>query len=141
MNFFTKKNQQTSPDKTSENSNWNEDFKRNKFNKTDVTQQGFDFKENTDTIVLESNKGTKKGLSYNLQKITQDQVKILKNCSYENTAAELIKILNRTNKTKFKQGVLNPLIDLGFFELTIPDKPTSPKQKYRSTGKFVARRQ
>ena len=141
MNFFTKKKQQQSLDKADENSNWNEDFKRNTFNKTGTTQQGFDFEENTNTIVSKSTKGTKKGLSYNLQNITQDQVKILKNCNYENTAADLIKILNRTNKTKFKQGVLNPLIDLGFFELTIPDKPTSPKQKYRSTGKFVPRKQ
>lgn len=141
MSFFTKKDRQSSPDKTKEKSSWNEDFKRSRFNQTDCTQQGFDFEENTDSIVVKRSIGTKKGLSYNLQKITQDQVKILKNCNYENTAAELIKILNRTNKTKFKQGVLNPLIELGFFELTIPDKPTSPKQKYRSTGKFVARRQ
>jgi len=29
------------------------------------------------------------------------------------------------------------LIDFGFFELTIPEKPKSPKQKYRLTNKFV----
>jgi len=51
-----------------------------------------------------------------------------------------MKISGRKNKTKFMQDILNPLIKCGFFELTIPKRPRSPKQKYRSTGFFVKRK-
>ena len=51
-----------------------------------------------------------------------------------------MKILNRTNKSKFKNTIINPLIENGFFELTNPSKPKSPTQKYRLTSKFVRRR-
>jgi hypothetical protein len=63
----------------------------------------------------------------------------LKECAPESTAAELMKILKRTNKSKFKTGILNPLINSGFFELTIPGTPRSSKQKYRLTKKFINR--
>ena len=49
-------------------------------------------------------------------------------------------ILGRTNRTKFKLAIIYPLIDQGFIELTIPDKPKSPNQKYRITNKFIKRR-
>ena len=77
--------------------------------------------------------GTKEGLS-------KDHLKILKNCNNESSAIELMEILNRTNKSKFKNAIINPLIENGFFELTNPDKPKSPTQKYRLTNKFVRRR-
>ena len=44
------------------------------------------------------------------------------------------------NKSKFKTAIINPLIDHNFLELTIPESPRSPSQKYRLTGKFVRRR-
>jgi hypothetical protein len=76
------------------------------------------------------NKGTKLGLSKN-------HLEILKNANFESSAKELRGILNRTNATKFKNDIINPLLKNGFFELTNPDSPKSPKQKYRLTGKFV----
>ena len=45
-----------------------------------------------------------------------------------------MKILNRTNKSKFKSVIINPLIENGYFELTNPEKPKSPTQKYRLTN-------
>ena len=42
-------------------------------------------------------------------------------------------IAGRTDRTKFRHQVLNPLIEAGLLEMTIPDKPTSSKQKYRLT--------
>ena len=137
MNLFGRNKKSKNVEKLDEDSNWNKDLKRNNVNKTGVKQQGFEFYENLVNIRDKGTSGSKKGLSLILDKITQDQVKILKNCDDENSAAELIKILKRTNKTKFKQSVLDPLIDFGFFELTIPEKPKSPKQKYRLTNKFV----
>jgi len=40
----------------------------------------------------------------------------------------------RTNRTKFRDQVLKPLMDKGLIEMTIPDKPHSSKQKYRITA-------
>jgi len=51
-----------------------------------------------------------------------------------------MEILNRSNKSKFKNTIINPLVENGFLELTNPDKPKSPTQKYRLTSKFVRRR-
>ena len=69
-----------------------------------------------------------------------DHLKILKYCKNESSAIELMEILNRTNKSKFKNVIINPLVENEFFELTNPDTPKSPTQKYRLTSKFVRRR-
>jgi len=42
-------------------------------------------------------------------------------------------ITGRSDRTKFKHQVLNPLIEAGFIEMTVPDKPRSSKQRYRTT--------
>lgn len=113
------------------------DFKRNAVNKTGTEQQDFEFIENIDIPVYNNNLGIKKGLSYNFTNLKKNHIKVLNKCAPENTAIELMKILKRTNKSKFKKDILNPLIEFGFFEPTIPEKPNSPKQKYRFIGKFV----
>jgi len=41
----------------------------------------------------------------------------------------------RASRTKFRHQVLNPLLDAGLIEMTIPDKPRSSKQRYRLTQK------
>ncbi|MCD4816773.1 MAG: hypothetical protein K8R06_10310, partial [Methanosarcinales archaeon] len=48
---------------------------------------------------------------------------------------ELMEIAGRTDRTKFRNQVLNPLIEAGLLEMTLPDKPRSSKQKYRLTEK------
>ena len=44
-----------------------------------------------------------------------------------------MEIEGRSDRTKFRNQVLRPLLDAGLIEMTIPDKPTSSKQKYRLT--------
>ena len=105
------------------------DIKRSKKIGSEVEQLSFIY----DSESINEDKVTKKGLS-------RDHLKILKNCKEESTALELMKILKRTNKSKFKTAIINPLIDHHFIELTIPESPRSPSQKYRLTGKFVRRR-
>ena len=41
----------------------------------------------------------------------------------------------RRDSTKFRNQVLKPLMEAGWLEMTIPDKPRSSKQKYRVTAK------
>jgi len=50
----------------------------------------------------------------------------------------MMKILGQTNRTRFRKTVLRPLLDTGILAMTIPDKPSSSKQKYRITAKGVA---
>ena len=42
-------------------------------------------------------------------------------------------VVGRKDRTKFRNQVLRPLLDAGWIEMTIPDKPTSRKQRYRTT--------
>ena len=71
--------------------------------------------------------GTKSGLS-------RDQVDIIRNCLKEKPIRELMQVAGRSNRTKFRDQVLKPLMEAGWLEMTIPDKPRSSKQKYRPDG-------
>ena len=42
-------------------------------------------------------------------------------------------LVGRTNRTKFRDQVVRPLLGAGWLEMTIPDKPRSSKQRYRTT--------
>jgi|LSQX01.1.fsa_nt_gb hypothetical protein len=77
---------------------------------------------------LEDQVGTKWGLS-------GDQVEVLRKCQADQPIANLMAVVGRTNRTKFRDQVLNPLIRMGFISMTIPGKPTSSKQKYRLMSK------
>lgn len=115
------------------------DFKETVVDQTKAKQRKFDFKENPYIERDKKVSGTKLGLSYNFENLSKIHIDILKQCKPENTAAELMKISKRSNKSKFKNDILNPLIKFGFLQRTLPEKPNSPKQKYRLTGKFVAK--
>jgi len=126
---FLKKEESKETPEVIQSEDWTKDIKRSKKIGHEVEQLSFmyDSESHIDT------KGTKQGLS-------RDHLIILKKCKNESTALELMKILKRTNKSKFKTAIINPLIDHKFLELTIPESPKSPSQKYRTTGKFVKRR-
>ena len=126
---FLKKEELIEEPVINQSKDWTKEIKRSQKIGQEVEQLSFFYDDNNDNLIL----GTKKGLSL-------DHLKILKNCKNESSATELMEILNRTNKSKFKNTIVNPLIENGFFELTNPDKPKSPAQKYRLTNKFVRRR-
>ena len=126
---FLKKEESIEEPVINQSKDWTKEIKRSQKIGQEVQQLSFFYDNNNDNLIL----GTKKGLS-------RDHLKILKNCKNESSATELMEILNRTNKSKFKNTIVNPLIKNGFFELTNPGKPKSPTQKYRLTNKFVRRR-
>ena len=72
--------------------------------------------------------GTKWGLS-------RDQVEALHACVTEKSVPELMNIAGRTNRTKFRDSVLKPLMQAGLIEMTNPERPRSSRQKYRITEK------
>ena len=126
---FLKKEESKEAPEVTQSEDWTKDIKRSKKIGQEVQQLSFMY--DSDSHI--KTKGTKQGLS-------RDHLIILKKCKNESTALELMKILKRTNKSKFKTAIINPLIDHKFLELTIPESPKSPSQKYRTTGKFVKRR-
>ena len=126
---FIKKEESIEAQVINQSEDWTKEIKRSQKIGQKVEQLSFFYDDNNDNLIL----GTKKGLS-------RDHLKILKNCKNESSATELMEILNRTNKSKFKNTIVNPLIENGFFELTNPGKPKSPTQKYRLTNKFVRRK-
>lgn len=66
------------------------------------------------------------------------QVAILEKCRQDTALTDLMAIAGRADRTKFRHQVLNPLLEEGLIEMTIPDKPRSSQQKYRLTGKGKA---
>ena len=129
FNFLKKERSLEIQEVTQPPSDWTKDIKRSKKIGNEVEQLSFF----TDDESINSQLGTKKGLS-------KDHLEILKKCEKESSALDLMKILKRSNKSKFKIAIINPLLDQNFLELTIPNSPKSPSQKYRLTGKFVKKR-
>jgi ATP-dependent DNA helicase RecG len=55
---------------------------------------------------------------------------ILEFCKVPKSRSEIQDFLEIKSKRYLRTKILNPLIKGGLLKLTIPDKPTSPKQKY-----------
>ena len=71
--------------------------------------------------------GTKLGLS-------KDQVeRLLSGMKDAVSAAEIRQLMGMSNASKFKKHYLDVLIEMGVVEMTQPDSPKSPKQKYYLT--------
>jgi ATP-dependent DNA helicase RecG len=71
--------------------------------------------------------GTKSGPS-------EEQLQVLAAAREATPIQLLMEARGRTNRTKFRDQVLRPLLAAGLLELTIPDKPTSSRQRYRTTA-------
>ena len=46
----------------------------------------------------------------------------------------MMNVVGRQNRTKFHDGLVRPLIEAGWLERTVPDKPKSRLQRYRTTA-------
>ena len=83
-------------------------------------------------------KGLSKGLSRDQVSTKLNQkwekiepmIRLLENTS---SATDLRSVMGMNNATKFKNNYLNPLIELGVVEMTQPESPNSPTQRYRLT--------
>lgn len=70
---------------------------------------------------------------HNLNQNGQDVVKMLvKFCQEPRTVQEMMDYLGEKSRTSFKRKYLKKLVENGTIKMTIPDKPTSGKQKYFS---------
>ncbi len=83
----------------------------------------------------EGAEGTKSGTK---SALSRHQVEILTKASTGAALTELMAIDGRTDRTKFRHQVIKPLMEQGWLEMTLPDKPTSSQQKYRLTPEGAA---
>lgn len=67
----------------------------------------------------------------NTSELSEEQLNILSSLHGSMKTRELFELSDYTNIDSFRNRVLTPLLEKGFIERTIPDKPSSPNQKYR----------
>jgi predicted transcriptional regulator len=65
--------------------------------------------------------------------LSRHQVEILHNCLQEKSFLGIMSQVGRKDRTKFRTKFIKPLVESGLLEMTIPDKPRSSKQRYRTT--------
>jgi len=58
---------------------------------------------------------------------------ILEFCTTPKSTSEIMDFLGLKHREHFRATILQPLLKQGILKPTIPDKPTSSKQKYYST--------
>ena len=71
--------------------------------------------------------GTKTGLSW------EEVAKLFIALQEPKSMSELKELYRWSNTTKFKAKYVSPLIEAQFVDMTLPNKPTSPNQKYYLT--------
>ena len=85
-------------------------------------------------------RGVKRGGGHDKAQVTvqvtaQVTAQVGEFCREARSAKELMNELGLKHWKSFQSNYLNPLLDAGFIERLIPDKPTSRLQKYRLTQK------
>ena len=64
--------------------------------------------------------------------LTIQEMKLLDELGEEElSAAEIMDRLGLSHRPTFRKNYLNPALEQGLIEMTIPDKPNSRNQKYR----------
>lgn len=79
-----------------------------------------------------TNQVTNQATDQGTNQATDEIKKLLEFCKVPRSREELQAFMNLNNRGYFRTKILNPLIKGSLLKLTIPDKPTSPKQKYYS---------
>ena len=79
--------------------------------------------------------GNSKALQVILRQFENDTGQVLIHCEEPRTGRNIQELLGLKHRETFLDNYLKPLLKSGWIEMTIPDKPTSSKQKYRITEK------
>ena len=67
--------------------------------------------------------------------LTGHQKNIIQYCSIPRSAREILTHIGYKYHSDIVAKIIRPLVNMGYLEYTIPDKPNSPKQKYRKWQK------
>lgn len=66
---------------------------------------------------------------------SRHHLEVLRMCLESKTLVDLLNVFGRVDRTKFRNQVIRPLLDHGWLEMTVPAKPRSRSQRYRTTTK------
>jgi predicted HTH transcriptional regulator len=86
-------------------------------------------------IVKVFRKSTLENTSSTTQQVTQQVEKLIRIISGEMTRDELLEILKLKDRENFRKKYIIESLNTGIIEMTQPDSPNSPTQKYRLTAK------
>ena len=100
----------------------------------DVTFES-DICTSTVTFWLDSDKASDRAEDDTYIDATDKVVSILRFCKEAKFRKEIFELLGVTYQFKNFKAFIEPLLQHDYLELTVPDKPTSPKQQYRTTKK------
>jgi predicted HTH transcriptional regulator len=100
--------------------------------------EGQDYPESISNGVVDdhnttSNKNDREQAGAKLGLSREQVLLVLSHYEIAQDTKSLMQKMGLSNRTKFKNKYINPLIDEGLLEMTIPDKPNSSLQKYRIT--------
>ena len=78
-------------------------------------------------------------ITFTAPQVTPQALRLTALLDYEMSAAELMEALHIKDRKHFRETYLIPAMDGDFIEMTIPERPSSPLQKYRvtETGRMV----
>ena len=86
------------------------------------------------TFRVQIGPGAEKGRQAGIKSaLSRHQVQVLEETRDPRPIAELMRLCGRADRTKFRDQVVRPLLEEGLLEMTIPDKPRSSRQRYRTT--------
>ncbi|MCB9508344.1 MAG: hypothetical protein H6698_08225 [Myxococcales bacterium] len=70
--------------------------------------------------------------------LRRDQLEVLELADVPRALADLMVPFGRTDRTKFRNQIIAPLLDAGLLVMTVPDRPRSPRQQYQATAAGLA---
>lgn len=87
------------------------------------------------TIIPLTNQATNQASNQASNQANKEIKDLLEFCKVPRSRIEMQKFMNLSNRGYFRIEILNPLIKGGLLKLSLPDKPTSPNQKYYSDNR------
>ena len=97
----------------------------------------FRFMDNFTRMVFTSSEKVTEQVHVQVTEQVTEQVKTLIRAidSHEYSRTEIMEIIGVKHRASFSDNYVQPALEMGLIELTIPDKPKSSRQKYRLTQK------
>ena len=73
-------------------------------------------------------------VTFSAPEVTPEVMKLLKQLKSEMSRGDLQGAIGLRDAEHFRKSYINPALEIKAIEMTIPEKPTSSKQKYRISG-------
>lgn len=99
------------------------------------------FYPHPEIIELSADTGTKLALSWHQvegqEVMEKNLMQLIDFCKEKRSLQEVMEHIGWRDKTKFRKRFIIPLLEMGLVRQTIPEKPTSPNQRYQATERGI----